>query len=282
MVIGEELSRVITTLKENGNTNPVFEAHLIFRHYLNITPMDLVLKSKELMNDEILKKISDAVNRRIKNEPLQYILESQEFMGLDFYVDKNVLIPRQDTEILVEHLLSLFLNRGFTALDIGSGSGCISISLAHFNKKAYVRGLDISDKALEVATKNSKINKVDDRVIFEKADIFKYKSYGKYDLIVSNPPYIETAVIETLDNDVKMYEPHIALDGGSDGLKYYRHIVEIAPDLLSDGGILAFEIGIGQADSVSQFMGEKFCDIEIIKDLCGIDRVVCGKLKWVL
>ena len=278
MVIKDGLCEAITTLKKHKNTNPVFEAHLIFRHFLEMSAMDLVLNGKKEISEDTLEKINDAVLRRTKNEPLQYILNSQEFMGLDFYVDKNVLVPRADTEILVEYILNKYVNKSFTALDIGTGSGCISVSLAHFNKKAFIRGIDISSNAIEIAKKNAEKNSVSDRVTFEEADIFNYECYGKYDLVVSNPPYIEADVINTLDDDVKDYEPHSALNGGKDGLDYYRHIVKIAPKILNKKGILCFEVGAGQAETVSVIMQNDFTDIEIIKDLCGINRVVSGVL----
>jgi len=279
MVIRDELSKIVGILKGSENANPVFEANLILRHFLKMSPMDLVLNSNKEIDDEIIEAIETAVQKRAKNEPLQYILKSQEFMGLEFYVDENVLVPRADTETLVEYILKHFINTGFTALDIGTGSGCIATSLAHFNKNAYVRGIDISKKCVEIAKRNAKSNGVDNRVIIEQADIFKFDCFGKYDVIVSNPPYIESDVIDTLDDDVKNHEPHLALDGGADGLDYYRHIVKIAPKLLKENGLLAFEVGHNQAHQVAEMMGNNFCGIEIIKDLCGIERVVGGRKK---
>ena len=279
MVIKEKLYDVIRILKANNIENAIFEAHLILRHYLKMSPTDLLLKQESHIDNDIVSLIDSAVLRRLKNEPLQYILNSQEFMGLDFYVDKNVLIPRQDTEILVEHILNHFKGKPINAIDIGTGSGCIAVSVAHFNKNAYIRALDISSTALKVAKKNSVINNVSDRISFEVADIFEYRPYGLYDLIVSNPPYIETNQITNLDKNVKDFEPVGALDGGLDGLDYYRHIVSVAPTFLKKGGMLAFEIGYTQGKQVSEMMKENFSDIEIIKDLSGNDRVVSGILK---
>lgn len=279
MVIREELAGIIELLKKNGNDNPIFEAHLIVRYYLKMTPMDIVLEAGREIEENTLKLINSAVERRCKNEPLQYILNSQEFMGLDFYVDENVLIPRADTETLVEHILEHFRGKAFTALDIGTGSGCISISLAHFCKGAYVRGIDISKNAVAVAEKNAAANGVSDRVCFENADIFKYSCYGRYDLIVSNPPYIESGEIEKLDDNVRLYEPRGALDGGADGLDYYRHIIDFSPSVLSNGGMLAFETGHTQARAVAKMMEKSFDNIRIVKDLCGIERVVSGLLR---
>ena len=276
MVIGDELSRVISVLKDSGNDNPYFEAHLIFRHVLKLSPTDLVLSRNKGISVLDVELIDEYVKRRVNHEPLQYILKSQEFMGLDFYVDENVLIPRQDTEILVEHILEHFKSDAISCIDFGTGSGCIAISIARFNKKAFVKAVDISKKALDVAKKNAQINEVSDRVSFEEADIFEYESYGRYDLIVSNPPYIRKEDILGLQNDVKNFEPALALDGGESGLMYYERIIKIAPKLLKSGGMLAFEIGYDQAEEVKRMMECNFSDIKIIKDLCGNNRVVSG------
>ena len=279
MVIKEVLSKAISALKNADNENPVFEAHLILREILNLTPIDLVLKGDMEVLAEKENLIKDAIKRRISHEPLQYILKSQEFMGLSFYVDENVLVPRQDTEVLVETILEKMKNKPFSALDIGTGSGCIALTLAHYNKNALVRGIDISPGAIKVSKKNAKDLKLEEKVTFEKQDVFKLDAYGKYDVIVSNPPYIETDVIKTLSKDVKDFEPLRALDGGEDGLEFYRHIVKISPRLLTKSGILAFEVGHTQAESVKKLMENDFSKIEIIKDLCGIERVVLGCLK---
>lgn len=276
MVIGDELSRVISVLKNSGNDNPYFEAHLIFRHILKLSPTDLVLSRNKEISDKDIKIIDEYVKRRVNNEPLQYILKSQEFMGLDFYVDENVLIPRQDTEILVEHILEYFKSECISCIDFGTGSGCIAISIAKFNKNALIKAVDISKEALKIAKKNADANGVLDRISFEEADVFKYESFGKYDLIVSNPPYIRSQDIIDLQKDVKNFEPNLALDGGENGLLYYERIIKIAPKLLKANGMLAFEIGFDQAEDVKKMMGNDFSSIKIIKDLCGNNRVVSG------
>lgn len=279
MVIGDELSRVIGILKDNGNENPYFEAHLIFRHILKLSPTDLVLSRNKGISEESIEIINGYVKRRINHEPLQYILNSQEFMGIDFYVDENVLVPRQDTETLVEHILEHFKGGAINAMDIGTGSGCIAISIAKINKKAFFNAIDISKKALDVARKNALDNDVSDRVNFVEADIFAYEPYGKYDLIVSNPPYIKSSDIEGLQQDVSSFEPRRALDGGATGLLYYERIVKISPKLLQINGMLAFEVGINQSQDVKKLMEKDFCNIKIIKDLCGVERVVSGIYK---
>lgn len=279
MVIKSELIKIIEQFKSAGNENAIFDAHLILKHFLKLSSMDLVLEKNKEIDDLKLKEIDAAVLRCMNDEPIQYVLNSQEFMGLDFYVDKNVLIPRSDTETLVEHILTHFGKEAFTGLDIGVGSGCISISLAHYSKNSLMRGIDISRDAVAIANRNAKSNNVDDRVCFEVADVYSYQPYGKYDLVVSNPPYIETDIIKTLDNNVKSYEPYIALDGGKDGLDFYRYIIKTAPKFLKANGMLAFEIGYNQSKAVSQLMKECFDDIKVIKDYQGNDRVVSGIIK---
>ena len=279
MVIGDELDGVIKTLKDNGNDNPYFEAHLMFRHILKLSPTDLVLARNKEISAENLSIINGFVERRLNHEPLQYILNSQEFMGIDFYVDENVLIPRQDTETLVEHILEYFKGNAVNCIDIGTGSGCIAISIAKFNAKAFINAIDISPKALAVAKRNALENGVSERISFIEADIFDYEPYGKYDLIVSNPPYIRSSEIKGLQIDVNGFEPLGALDGGATGLSYYERIVNISPKLLNVNGMLAFEIGYNQAEDVKKLMKKDFRDIKIIKDLCGLDRVVSGLYK---
>jgi len=279
MVIGEVIKKTVGILRESGQDNAMFDAHLIIRTVLDMSPLDLVLGKKSEIKRDKEKEIFNIVDRYAKGEPLQYILGTQEFMALTFKVTPDVLIPRSDTETLVEAVIDRFKNKGASVLDIGVGSGCIGISLAYYNKRMYVRGLDISEKALAVAEENAENNGVNERVKYEKCDILTENLYGRYDAIVSNPPYIETDVIPTLDTNVKCYEPHLALDGGADELMFYRRITEIAPKSLNENGILAFEVGHTQAGAVRKMMEKNFKDIEIINDLCGIERVVIGVKK---
>jgi len=244
-----------------------------------MSPIDLVLKKGEEVSEKNKSMILSIVNRRMSGEPLQYILGTQEFMGLEFKVTPDVLIPRTDTEVLVEYILSKYPNKGFLALDIGTGSGCIAVSLAHFNHRAYIKAVDISAKAIEIAKFNARKNNVSSRISFINTDIFGFEPKGRFDLIVSNPPYIESSVIPTLDDTVKNYEPKTALDGGTDGLDFYRYIISIAPKILDDFGMLAFEIGYNQAESVSELMKKDFYNIEIEKDYGNNDRVAAGVLK---
>lgn len=279
MVIKELISETVALLKQHNNENPVFEAHLIVRTILNLSPLDIVLQGNNEIDSESEQKIRLIASKRILGEPLQYILGTQEFMGLEFLVTPSVLIPRKDTEILTEHVLEYFENKPITVLDLCTGSGCIGISIAHFNKNALVTGLDISQDAIKIAQENAEKLKVSDRVSFKVCDVFNMDFFGKYDLIISNPPYIESDVIPTLSKTVKDFEPLSALDGGNDGLDFYKHIVNISPKYLCEKGMLAFEIGYNQKDSVSTLMKTSFTDITAIKDYGDNYRVISGILK---
>ena len=259
--------------------NHVFEAHLIVRSVLKLSPIDLALSHNEPVSSAEIETVRNMVERRLCGEPLQYILGTQEFMGIEFFIDKNVLIPRADTETLAETVLSHIGSGGASVLDLCCGSGCIALSLAHLNPRVFVRGIDISEKAIEISEKNCTALNLSDRASFEIADLLSDRICGKYDVIVSNPPYIRSREIDTLMREVRDFEPKIALDGGSDGLVFYRRIAEIAPQLLNENGFLALEVGYDQAEEVSSLLSENFCDIQIIKDLCGVQRVVCARLS---
>ena len=195
-------------------------------------------------------------------------------MGLSFYVDKNVLIPRPDTEVLAEYVIE---NCHGKILDIGTGSGALSVSIAKYGKDVSVFACDISQEALNIAMRNSSTN--DASVTFFHCDILKDELKEKYNVIVSNPPYIRSDVILTLDKNVKDFEPSLALDGGNDGLIFYRTITEKAYNALTEDGILAYEIGFDQAKEVSDIMSPLFKEIKVLKDLSGNDRVVTGIKK---
>ena len=276
MVISELVRETAKSLSDNAR----FEAELIVMSAVGINRTQLVLDSRRDVTEEQRERVSEMVKRRQSGEPLQYILGECEFMSLDFYVESGVLIPRSDTETLVEAVIEKTdENKNMKILDICTGSGCIGISTAHFRSSAYVDLIDISDKAIEIAKKNIVRNNVQSRVKVQKMDILNEYPSEKYDIVVSNPPYIETEVINTLQTEVKNHEPRLALDGGEDGLIFYRRITEIAPEILKKGGMLAFEIGYNQGKAVSALMGKNFCDVRIIQDFSKNDRVVTGILK---
>lgn len=274
MVVSELIRKIQDTLKDNAR----FEAELIVMAALNITRTELVTGSRREVTDSEYRNALSMTARREGGEPLQYILGCTEFMSLEFFAREGVLIPRPDTETLVEAVLSnIGHEQTLSVLDICAGSGCIGISIAYYRENVTAYLIDVSDTAIETAKKNIAHNGIQERVRTGKYDILKEYPNEKYDIIVSNPPYIESDVIETLHAEVKDYEPRIALDGGADGLLFYRRIIEIAPKLLKENGLLAFEIGYNQGEAVSALMSS-FDNVQVIKDLCGNDRVVTGRM----
>lgn len=230
---------------------------------------------EEELGKEAESRFLEALERRERRIPLQHITGEQEFMGLSFLVNDQVLIPRQDTEILVEQALK-YLKPGMRFLDLCTGSGCILLSLLHFCPGAEGTGADLSPSALEMAERNRKRLSLPAKLI--QSDLFE-KIEGSFDLIVSNPPYIRRDEIPGLMEEVRLHEPLMALDGHGDGLYFYRKIAEQSPRYLRAGGLLCLEIGCDQAESVSGLLRESgFVEIEIIRDLAGLDRVVRGRL----
>ncbi|MBR0366468.1 MAG: peptide chain release factor N(5)-glutamine methyltransferase [Clostridia bacterium] len=273
MVVSRLRSEVRKQLKENGH-----EADWIISHATGMSQTDFITNPREVTDDE-MRKINDIITRRNSGEPLQYILGYTEFMGMTFKVNEDTLIPRQDTETLVETVVTKIGTKNLRVLDIGTGTGCIGISIAKLCPNTKVTLLDYSDAILSVAKENAELNEVN--VEFVRCDILEEIPKGEFDLIVSNPPYIETETIFSLDNIVKSYEPVEALDGGFDGLMFYRRIIEeVAKEILSEDGAVAFEIGYTQGEAVSELLREEdFSGIKVLRDPCGNDRVVTAKLK---
>jgi len=266
MVIFEALKKAKEKIGER-------DAGFVFQSILKKNSLELSLHKNDILSEDEIRLLNEAVDRIKSGEPLQYVLGNTEFMSLEFDVNPSVLIPRSDTETLVEYIIEN-APQSPSVLDIGTGSGCIAISLAHYIKNSSVTAMDISEKALETAIINAKKNNVD--IKFVRHDIMT-DFEGEFDIVVSNPPYIESDVIPGLDKNVKDFEPLTALDGGADGLDFYRRITKIAPSLLKEGGMLCFEVGHTQAQTVCDMMKMNF-NTEIIRDLCGIDRVVAGRL----
>jgi protein-(glutamine-N5) methyltransferase, release factor-specific len=228
----------------------------------------------EEMKEEQEKEYMALLEKRAERIPLQYIIGEQDFMGLNFKVNPGVLIPRQDTETLVEEVLKA-VTPGMEVLDLCTGSGCIAVSLAKFVPGAKVQGVDISPEALKVSEENARRNGV--KVHFFLSDMFGQVE-GKFDVIVSNPPYIPTGEIQGLMPEVKDFEPHLALDGKEDGLWFYWILAGEGKKDLKPKGTLLVEIGCDQGKDVSRiFKDNGYCDIKVIKDLAGLDRVVTGK-----
>lgn len=259
-------------LKQAGTSDFNIDAWYLLEYITGMGRAEYFLKKNNTVPGETVAKYLKLINIRASHMPLQYITGSQEFMGLEFKVSEDVLIPRQDTETLVEYVLP-FVN-GKKVLDICTGSGCIAVSLAKLGGTALCVAADYSEKALAVARQNAELNNTG--IQFIQSDMFENIT-GSYDIIVSNPPYIETAIIDTLMPEVKEYEPRAALDGGSDGLSFYRVIGSKAKDYLYPGGLLAVETGALQGLQVMGIFKESgYKDVCVQKDLSGNDRVVAA------
>lgn len=264
-------------LAGKGIENARLEAEWLLCHALTLDRVGLYLNFDKPLLESELAVFRGLVSRRAKREPLQHILGSQEFMELEFLVSPAALIPRYDTELLVKEALKAVPDAA-KVLDIGTGSGCVAIALAKNLADAIVVSVDISAPALELAGRNAALNGV--CVDFREGSLFEPVKGERFDLIVSNPPYIPAADIETLQPEVRDFEPRSALDGGIDGLDFYRHIIRIAPLHLTSGGWLLLEVGIGQATDVAQLLAENgFSDIYSAKDSGSIDRVVGGRFQ---
>ena len=248
---------------------------ILTKKVLNYSKEYILIHGDEDIDQEMFEKIKLCINKLIEGIPVQYLTNEQEFYGINFYVDENVLIPQPDTEILVEEAISIIKN-GDKVLDLCTGSGAIGVSLKKkFADKINVIGTDISKEALRVARMNADANRVS--VEFVESNMFDKIVENDFDLIVSNPPYIETNVIKTLSKEVQN-EPHIALDGGSDGLDFYRIIVKEGKNYLKSGGYLIIEIGFNQRDEVINLLKENdYLDIYSKKDYSGNDRIVVGR-----
>lgn len=254
------------------------EPELVFSHILNCDRLSLYLNKGICLDQEKSRMASDILLRRAKGEPVQYILGITEFMGLKIKIDKRALIPRPETEILVESAAKELKAKGLGCpkiLDLGTGSGCIAISLAKLFPLATIWAVDISDEALQLAKENAKLNQA--KIEFLKSDIFEGLKNNKFDLIISNPPYVSTNEFSNLAREI-YFEPQTALKAGPDGLDFYRKIINRADTYLNADGLLALEVGINQSDAVKgMLLKEKFSDIKIIKDYNNIERVVITK-----
>lgn len=276
MIYKEARRKAAKLLSDANIENESAESWFLMEFICDMTRSFYLLHEQDEMPKDQEQAFFDLTEKRCSHIPLQYLTGEQEFMGLPFRVNEYVLIPRQDTEVLVEEALKVIAD-GDSVLDMCTGSGCIAVSIQSFRPLAKVSGCDISAEALDVARENGKRNGVS--VKFVESDLFS-NIEGKYDVIVSNPPYIPSDVIPTLMPEVRDFEPMRALDGKEDGLFFYRKIVEESGSYLVSGGYLLFEIGYDQGEAVSAVMRENgFYEIEVIPDLAGLDRVVKGRRK---
>ena len=273
----------IEIIKKRDYNNPLLDVQLILSHLLQKDKVYLHLHRKDEVDDLLTEKFYQMAEKRSAGYPLQYMTNSQEFMGLDFYVQEDVLVPRPDTETLVEKIIKIVNNsemkdKPIKILDIGTGSGAIAVSLAYYLKNSFVTAIDISDTALETANINIKKQSLEN-IKTVKADIFvESLTDEKYHIVVSNPPYIEREIIKELPIEVSTYEPKLALDGGVEGLDFYRRIVKVFEKIHEEKALLCVEIGHNQKTAVEEiFLNSKlFQVIETDKDLGGNDRVVTG------
>lgn len=262
-------------LKEAEIGEAQLDARLLLEEVCGTDHNTLLCHGDREVSEEEEKQYRRALEQRAVHVPLQHLLGYQDFMGLRFQVNEHVLIPRQDTEILVEEAMR-YLHDGMRILDLCTGSGCILLSLLHYSNDCEGTGVDISKEALQVAAQNAEALGI--KADFLESDLYE-KVTGKFDLLVSNPPYIEREVIPTLMEEVREYDPYIALDGGEDGLDFYRRIIGEAQNYLNRGGQIFLEIGSEQAQAVSELLRDAgFKEIEVCKDFAGLDRVVSARL----
>jgi len=258
------------------------DARLLIAHILDISQEDLLLKQDNDLSDEQIQKIEEGVAQRAACKPVAKIIGQKEFYGRMFLTNEHTLDPRPDTETLIDAVRTYGPQEGrVDILDLGTGTGCLLLTfLAEFVKspRAIGTAVDQSMRALAVAQLNAERLNVADRVVFKKSDWFENVTGGPFDIIVSNPPYIPSAQIATLSDDVKNHDPMSALDGGADGLDPYRTIVIRAAEFMKPGGLMSFEVGAGQAADVAELLEKQgFQAIQTVKDLAGIDRVVLAK-----
>ncbi len=277
MNISEWLGRAQALLADAGCPDPEIDARWMAEDTLHMSRTDLKFESDRAIAPDQLAQLEEMLKRRASGEPVQYILGSADFMGLKFQVDRSVLIPRQDTETLVESaLIALRAYAAPAVLDLCAGSGCIGLSIKSLAADADVTLADVSREALEVARKNMRALGV--AAMLRHGDLFRAVGRDRFDLIVSNPPYIPRGELAGLQREVR-FEPALALDGGPDGLDFYRRIAEEAPEHLNPGGAVYLEVGAGEADAVQNMLAARFADSGRIRDLNDIDRVVWARMK---
>ena len=277
MNINDWLRHATSTLAESGCPDPAIDARWMAEDALHMTRTDLKFEGYREVGPIAHARLNAMLRRRAAGEPVQYILERADFMGLTFHVDRRVLIPRQDTETLVEHaLIAVTALPRPTVLDLCTGSGCVGLSLKSLAPRAQVTLTDLSADALEVARLNA--DRLEAEVTLRRGSLYEAVGRERFDVIVSNPPYIPHIDLANLQREVR-HEPVMALDGGADGLDFYRRIAAGAPDHLNPGGSLYLEVGIGEAGAVLGLLRQSVqcADSGVIKDLNGIDRVVYAR-----
>ncbi|OGS20151.1 MAG: protein-(glutamine-N5) methyltransferase, release factor-specific [Elusimicrobia bacterium RIFOXYA2_FULL_39_19] len=280
--ISELLNEGKTLLEQKGIPNAELDVQLIMADALNCNRLKLIMRFHETIDLHIEKEYSRKLVQRLARIPVDYILGKKEFMGFDFMLEDTVLIPRPETEILVEEAVKLIHNQNIsTVMEIGVGSGNIAVSIAKLSNCKHVTGIDVSKEAVRIAKENARINKVREKVTFDCIDLFspEFSNLPKYDLIVSNPPYIAEREFNDLQPEI-FYEPRQALDGGVDGLIFYEYIAATAKEHLNKNGYIVLEIGYNQLKSVKRiFENNKYCIYKVIEDYSGYHRVLV--VRWV-
>lgn len=280
MTIAEAMKKGMIELKNENIETPKLKARLLMQYTLNKTRQYIIVNDMEEIEKNKEKEYFANIRKLRQDYPIEHITHQKEFMKLNFFVDEHVLIPRQDTEILVEETIKIAKKiNAKKILDLCTGSGAIAVSIAKYLPQAEITAIDISNDALKIAKKNARNNQVEDRITFISSDMFTNLKNQKFDIIVSNPPYIKKSIIEQLDEEVKK-EPYIALDGGEDGLYFYRKIIKEAYQYLKYRGYLCLEIGFDQKIDVIELIEneEKFEGTYSKKDLYDNDRVIVTKL----
>ena len=256
MLVNEAIAFAEQELKRSNNLNSRLDSEILVSHLINIPRENIYSKLKEKLPSNKTEELQRLVSRRVKKEPIAYILNNKEFWSTNFYVDRSVLIPRPETEVLIDLILSKISNKNnyLNILDIGTGSGCILISLLKELAKAKGIGVDKSSKAITIAKKNSISQQVDNRALFKNINLEEIKFDKKFDLIVSNPPYLPDVSLKNLNSDIKLYEPKIALQGGVQGLDFLYKIIGLASKILKINGLLALEIGDNQFHILAKYL----------------------------
>ena len=281
MIISEAIKKGMIELKNGNVEEPKLKARLLMQYVLNKSRQYVIVNDMEQLDKAKEKQYLEEIKILKKGVPIEHITHQKEFMKLSFFVDKNVLIPRQDTEILVEEVINIAKkNNSKKILDLCTGSGAIAVSLAKYLPQAEITAIDISNEALKIAKKNAISNNDENQITFISSDMFTNLNEEKFDIIVSNPPYIKKEDIKLLSEEVKN-EPIIALDGGYDGLDFYRKISSQAIDYLKFGSYLCFEIGYDQKEDVTEIIKDtkRYNDIYSKKDLYGNDRIIISKVN---
>ncbi|MEI3436551.1 MAG: peptide chain release factor N(5)-glutamine methyltransferase [Clostridia bacterium] len=281
MTISELIKKGMIELKNGNIEEPKLKARLLMQYVLNKSRQYVIVNDREELDNIKEKQYLEEIKILKKGVPIEHITHQKEFMKLSFFVDKNVLIPRQDTEILVEEVINIAKkNNAKKILDLCTGSGAIAVSLAKYLPQAEITAIDISNEALKIAKKNAISNNVENQITFISSDMFTNLNEEKFDIIVSNPPYIKTNVIKNLDIQVQN-EPYIALDGGKDGLDFYKKIINESYQYLKYNGYLCLEIGFDQKIDVIELIEntESFTGTYSKKDLFDNDRIIVTRLK---